>query len=416
LTWRSEVNTLNLQNNSDVNDWYQYLRVGCTIFNINGCDMALLADADSDGDLCMTTNQPEFIDGAYGGIPVYYEKKKAKKNIVDESSLWKVDKLSFDSRIGYITNCSTTLYSMLNNFDPSSEQYAEIISRLKICRRLQGDQIDMAKGIEINPFPGHWVKWSKVSDGMTQEQADFNNSVIIDKRPYFMKHLYQDYNKEYSKFVKNYQNFSTTNLGKNLESVLINPENEEEFEFVKKYHRFSPLLDSDCVMNKICRHMENRVKPLTSFPFNSIDNDVVALMKNPDVGIELEKYKKVYDLYKKYKKGKQNLSTFKNEHGEDRFRTVEQYSSFIRLESYSISTDITELATLAVYICYEAHKSDSKSFVWDVFGEGILMNIENNTAKKEKIVPFLDPNGKIEYLGNLYSLKEIKIQNDDYIL
>ena len=417
LTWRSEVDVLDLENTTKLNDWYQHLQVGCTIINSHGYDVLTLSDSDFDGDLFMTTNQAEFIDGAFGGPPVTYEKKKAKKQIVDENELWKIDKLSFDSRIGYVTNCSTTLYSMLDCHQEGSLESIEIVNRLKTCRRLQGDQIDMTKGIEIVPFPEHWVKWAKVDENTSQEEVDFNNSVIIDKRPYFMRYLYQDYSRKYDKFVSNYNNFCITKFGKSLET-LYNSANRtpEEEEVIQKYYRFSPLLDSPCVMNKICHLMEKRVKPLTNFPYSNIDEETVSLLKNHDVEIDPEKVKLVFDLYTKYKKGKQNLVSFKDDRGESRFKTIEQYSSFIRQEAYQISTDITELATLGVVICYEARRSDSKSFVWDVFGEGLLENIRRNSEDVKKEVPFLDPNGEIEYLGNRYTLKEVQIKDDDYIL
>lgn len=418
LTWRSEVDVLELKNTPELNDWYQYLQVGCTILNSHGVDVLTLSDSDFDGDLFMTTNQKEFIDGAFGGYPVSYDKKKAKKQPVNENELWKIDKLSFDSRIGYVTNCSTTLYSMLDCHKGDTPQAEEIVNRLKTCRRLQGDQIDMTKGIEIVPFPEHWTKWSKPTEEMSQEEADFNNSVLIDKRPYFMRHLYQDYSKDYNNFVANYNNFCITKFGKTLDELLNNPANlsPEENEVVQKYYKFSPLLDSPCVMNKICHLMEQEVKPLTNFPYSLIDNDVVSLLKNHDVEIDSEKVKIIFDLYTKYKRGKQNLTSFKNEHGENKFKTIEQYSSFIRQEAYKVSTDITELATLGVVVCYEARPSDSKSFVWDVFGEGLLENIRQNSLDVKKEIPFLDPHGDIEYLGNHYTLREVKISEDDYLL
>lgn len=43
LTWRSEANILNFQNNSKVNDWYQYLYSGI-IYNVWGVDCMLHAD------------------------------------------------------------------------------------------------------------------------------------------------------------------------------------------------------------------------------------------------------------------------------------------------------------------------------------------------------------------------------------
>lgn len=45
LTWRSEVNTLHLQNNDKVNEWYKYLYSG-VVYNVWGVDTMIAADSD----------------------------------------------------------------------------------------------------------------------------------------------------------------------------------------------------------------------------------------------------------------------------------------------------------------------------------------------------------------------------------
>lgn len=45
LTWRSEVNTLHLQNNDEVNEWYKYLYSG-VVYNVWGVDTMIAADSD----------------------------------------------------------------------------------------------------------------------------------------------------------------------------------------------------------------------------------------------------------------------------------------------------------------------------------------------------------------------------------
>ena len=47
LTWRSEVNTLHLQNNEKVNEWYKYIYSG-VIYNVWGVDCMQHADSDKD--------------------------------------------------------------------------------------------------------------------------------------------------------------------------------------------------------------------------------------------------------------------------------------------------------------------------------------------------------------------------------
>lgn len=418
LTWRSEANILNLKKNEKMEEWYSYLNAGATIYNIHSCDMMLHADADGDGDLVFTTDQREFLNNSYGGLPITYEKKKAQKLPVDESQLWKVDKLSFDSKIGYITNCSTTLYAMLPTISEDDKK-EELIKRLKLCRRKQGDQIDLAKGIEIDPFPKHWTNWTKITEEMTdeeKEEAKFNNSILIDKRPYFFRYLYSNYNRDHVNYEKSYNSYCITTFGKGLSAISGSPLGVEEEETACKYLRRSPLLDSDCTMNRICHYLEKSIKEIKDDQKFMADEEIKNILIDHSIPQDEEKISKMGDLYNKYKSEKRNFSNLKGGGGENLFKTMDQYCKHIRKEASKISSDEGELANIAVALCYTLYPHDSKSFVWSIFSNGIIKNIEKKRQER-CLVPFMDEKGDIEYLGGKYTLFEIKPkceEDDDY--
>ena len=95
-----------------------------------------------DGDLVFTSDNEIMIDNAFGGNTITYQKRPTEKKYIDTKDLYKADLLSFDSKIGYITNCSTTLYSMLPLYGKDTKEYNTIMHRLKECRVLQGNEID----------------------------------------------------------------------------------------------------------------------------------------------------------------------------------------------------------------------------------------------------------------------------------
>lgn len=94
------------------------------------------------GDICFTTDSRVFIENTFGGNPITYEKKPTEKKYIDRKDLYKADILAFDSKIGYITNGSTTLYAMLPLYKEGTKEYNTIMHRLKECRVLQGNEID----------------------------------------------------------------------------------------------------------------------------------------------------------------------------------------------------------------------------------------------------------------------------------
>ena len=418
LTWKSEPLLLNLVENDKIHKWYKYLD-NCCIFNVNGNDKMLLADCDADGDIICLTNQKDVINGVYGGLPISYENKKAKKEKIIESELYKADILGFFTKVGFLTNLSTTMYAMLPMFDEESKEYKEIIRRLKQARKEQGSIIDSTKGLILRPIPKQWTNPKKIKDDMSEEEISnikFNNSILINKRPFFMSQLYSSYSKEYRKYYYNYNLYCEITFGMELESLLtMSPLDcsKEQQEFLYKFNKYKPLLDTDCTTNRICHHMQSRVREIkiNSKPKN-VEN-IVKLLKSKDFEIDKNKLDAMYMLFKKYKSEKRNFANIKNDNNEFKFKTIESFNKYIRLEAYKISSNVCELASLAVVLCYELYPSDNKSFCWNIFSEGLLENIRNN--KQDHILfPFIDKDGDIEYLGKTYSLKEIDI-NEDYL-
>jgi hypothetical protein len=373
-----------------------------------------------DGDIVCLTDQKEVINGAYGGLPIMYETKKAPKCKIVESELYKADMNGFNTKVGFLTNLSTTMDAMLPMFDENSKEYLEIVRRLKQCRREQGAIIDATKGLLIRPIPSHWTNWTKITEGMTEEEKEitnFNNSILISKRPIFMMYLYSSYSKEYRKYYSNYDTLSQARFCIFLEDLLSMDENllnDKQKEFILQFYRFNPLLDTNCVMNNVSKYMQKKVKEIKQNSKSKNIESNIKILKSPDFEIDKVKLDKLYAIYKKYKSGKRNFDSIKDDNGEKRYKTLEQYCKSIRQEALLISSNICELASLAVSICYELHTSDNKSFAWLVFGDGLVENITSNRQNKLE-VPFLDKGGNISYLGEKYFKKQISIGDDmDY--
>jgi hypothetical protein len=305
------------------------------------------------------------------------------------------------------------MYAMLPHYEKNGKEYNEIIKRLKICRRAQGNEIDKAKGLIVKDFPKSWTNWGKVIEGMTDEQKqtiDFNNSILVEKRPYFMRYLYSNYNKKYMKHNYNYDIYAISHFGKNRIDILSSNNSAlsaDELKFKEFYYKFSPLVDSDCLMNNVCHYMEQNIKEIKENGRRAISDENILLLKDNDIEIDKIKLKRLYDLFKKYKSEKRNFANIMD--GDiERFKTIEQYNKFIKTEAFNISSDGQELANLAISICYEIHPNDNKTFAWGVFGEEIINNVYKNRQTIVKI-PFVDDFGNIEWLGNKYSSKEINI-------
>lgn len=423
LTWRSEVNTLNLQINTDTEYWYKYLNSGI-VYNVHGVDVMLAADSDYDYDIVMTTNNEQFINGCYGGLPITYAKNPTMSLMINEDDLYLSDIYSFNTKIGFVTNCSTSLYCMLAEYDEGSKEYDEIIKRLKICRKEQGSQIDRAKGLVVQEFPKNWICEQKIYESDSEEikqQKIFMNSLVIKKKPMFMKYLYGIYNNKYKKLINNANTYCEVNFGGTFEEILNRQDKTlDELKHIDDFNKYLMLNDAPCIMNKLCRHMENAKFDFRKFvkDTNNFDYSILLDESHP-INVDSVVYKEVYEIYRSFTDNKHlhmTISTTeylddadnKERTNEDNLESLQQVYEYYKNRLNSVCTNINLLANIAVDICYRKHPSCNKDFVWKLCSDGLLQNIKMHRQSDIRI-PIKDVDGSLEYLGELYSIRGVEI-------
>lgn len=417
LTWISEVNILNLVQNRETNNWFRHLN-NCVIYSVFGVDNLLQSGSDQDGDVICLTNNRQVIEGAQGGLPIHYNNKKTPKQKIIEEELYSFDVKGFDNRVGYVTNVATSGFCLSEKLKKGSPEYNETIKRLKCFRKEQGSTIDATKGLEIKPFPVHWTKWIRIPENASREEKErieFLNRIAINRRVYFMRYIYPSYNRNYLEYRKKYSKDCEMRFDKTLDE-LMNQRNEnetlidEEIRFLENFDHYNPLMETPCLMNKIAWYMEARVKQLKISLHQEVSEEHIMSLKNKNIGTDKSKYKKLYDLYREYKSGKRNFASADRD-DDTKFKTIGQYNKYIRQKANEISSDGSELANLAIDICYITHPKDNKNFVWQIFGNELVENILQN-KQNECCVPFLNKKGDISYLGEKYSMRQIEIDNN----
>ncbi len=408
LTWKSEMNILNFKNNAELQKWFGHLKSGI-VFNIHGIDTMLMADSDFDYDIAFSTSQKEFINGASGGKPVTYEKKLPKKNKIDEDKLYLADINTMGSKIGWITNLGTTLYALLPLFPKDSPEYKEIISRLIIIRKAQGNEIDKGKGILVKPLP-KWDRWERITDDMpddVKKSIEFKNKLVINRRPKFMIYLYPEYMKKYKNHRDIYNNYCESLYGYGLDE-LINKTSRGiyEEEIFRKYNEFNPFIDSDSIMGIICRYMESSLEEIKINLKDSNGFSIDCLISGEfQIDARNKKLIKMQELYKEYKSIKSGIYNF-SDSIDSVFHKIQELNNY----AYeNISSNSAELANLAIYLCYKKYRGiANRDFCWKVFGNEIINNLIDNGYDRA-IVPLIDEYGDIYYLGKRYSNLGIRI-------
>lgn len=420
LTWRSEVNKLTLVKNDITEKWFKYLTSGI-VYNVWGCDCMIHADSDFDGDIVATTDNPVFLRCRFDNLPITYSKSTVDKEYIKEEDLYLADIQSFNSTIGQITNISTSFYELLSKFEDNptkQKEQSEIIERLKLIRKAQGDSIDKAKGIKIEPMPKHWTRRTKkIPNGVSKEEYDFCNSIVADRKPYFFRYLYPKENAKYLEYIKRENDYCESQFFRTLDELLSLPDEElsvSELNYkYNKYLAYIPLIDYNGRMNKVCHYMEEHLSEISRLRRQKTPDNVLALMysgKNNnfnDEDVEL-----MNQAYLEFKKAKERFKKSKRNDFDDSnsaTNTMGNIIKEIKLDmSEKISKSIEYQCDLAIYISYELHPSRTKDFCWELFGNQIVRNIKQNSSAPA-VIPVPSETGSIYYLGRRYEPMEVNL-------
>ena len=134
LTHYSEVNVQELSNTEEMRKWYKYIYSGI-IYNIYDISVVKHADSDFDGDICMSTDNVYFLKGAKRDeLPIMYDKEAVPTQKITLPNQVRCDIKGLDTKVGQITNYSTSMLAMLPLFrgEKQQEQKEEIETRLKL--------------------------------------------------------------------------------------------------------------------------------------------------------------------------------------------------------------------------------------------------------------------------------------------
>lgn len=411
LTHYSEINVERLAKTKEMEKGYKYIYSG-VIYSIYDIATVKHADSDFDGDIVCSTNNEYFLKGAMRNeIPITYEKEMVPTQRVTLPNFIRCDVKGLDTKVGQITNYSTSMIAMLPLFkgEGQQEQLQEMQKRIKLLREIQGAEIDKIKGTTPPQFPKEWRYWVKIDkddDDITKAEKYKYNSMVVKKKPYFFIYLYSTLMKEYKAYEKNFNSISYKHFGMSIKDLL-RKENRSEGEnkLIRKYRKYSPVLETDCVMNNLCKEVESSDSDIKFHP-----SKISLLSEFADYSnIDEEKLATLMDICKTYKSEKQfrGFSTMIENEGiaDDDIAEIMNQVLYGHKDKYrekikNLFSNTRELFNHLMMMCQR--KNINHDIVWDIMGDDII-----------DIIPVCNPTVLIEddygveYLGHKYQLQEV---------
>lgn len=340
-------------------------------------------------------------------MTVVYDPPKPKKIIPTETDLVHFDKFGMGSIIGQITNKGASAYALLpilkQKYGENSEEYQKTLLRLRQTCKAQSMQIDKTKlGREVKGIPNCWYEKDFYGSGEEAYKNEVNNHILLNKRPYFFKYLYDESKEEYKTYVKT-QDYRCKQLyGFPLDTLLSLSEKDltdNQADFVNNYYERCPLIISDSSMNLTCKHIEELDFNLKKKIKSKTAEINYEILKNPKIKYTKSQQLKILKTLKEFNKWYSATSMVFPGEGV-KYNLLRDY--FFEVEN---NADI--IVNILVDYCYRDNKGN-KELIWGFFSKEVFANIMENN-KEPIMYPFQDEEGDIEYLGKKFKLREVNL-------
>lgn len=426
LTHFSEHGIDNLVCNDEMKKWYKYCYSGY-INNTHDEFTYVHAGSDWDYDIISSTNCKQFVNGKYDDTRVVtYNVKKPKKKLFTEDDLFITDCFSFGTLIGSITNTASTVCALMANFSEDSKEYKILKDRLAAACGAQSRQIDKTKiGEKVKGLGTIMTTWQKKTEEDTEEEKqkkDFYNSIIADKKPYFFKYKYKALNKQLNEYNKKYDKACITHYKKTLKEILAMSQEEIEKSgypgiknTVEAYWKKYPVLDSDCVMNKVCHYIEEvdfeikkKVRSDHDFDYHLLQTRgfVVNRVIYEQIKEEVEATFKKWNS--KLKDSEINrVGRIAEQDMETKVLDRDLEVSELKRRLLLICSNEEMLTNHLIYLFYEDRRGLSKATLWNLVGKQIYENVK---AKTDSFYfPVKNDTGSLSFLYENYEIQKINL-------
>lgn len=318
---------------------------------------------------------------------------------------------------------------------------------------------DKAKGVKVKEFPKHWTSYTSPVPSSDEtvcksEKSDLHknnefaqkttksiintyNNIIIDKKPYFFKHRYSTDKKAYDKYMKGRENYCKITYSCTIDELKSSPtKTDKQIKFLESVDKFSPLIESDCVMNNLSKYMEQFVKSLNHPLFaphagrkkgdiKNYEQDIYKqYLSNPNL-VSLEINKVIYDKVKKivleyFKKLKEKVITIypPNEEPEDnKTKRPDVLYEDLKKELFKIRSDYrlsnSELTDILIYLFYTDITGKNKNILWRLCGKYIYQNVLKTTRYYYYPIQCdnteIEDNNTFEYMNKKYKLELVTL-------
>ena len=185
------------------------------------------------------------------------------------------------------------------------------------------------------------------------------------------------------------------------------------------FNKFMPVIDSDCVMNRICKYIEGvdfkirqKVRSSHNFDYKILMGQNFNINKKLYIKIK-DEVEKTFKEWEEQARNKRANRLDKNTTHENSSKKMDKEIEYglLKARLEEICSNEEQLTNHLIYLFYEDKPSLSKTTLWSLVGTQIFENIKSKT--QSFYFSIKNPNGSLEFLYENYSIERIAVISED---
>ncbi len=418
---------------------FQYLKSGI-ILSIHDLATLQMQNCDFDGDRCFSSNMDILKKGCLNKTyPLYFEPGEGSiVGCIDDANIIVADVRGLNSKVGQFSNKSTSFYAMLPLYNEDSREYKSLTDAITVLGEIVGTEIDKIKtGIApVQPY-----NWKPIQVTYKQKQKDngeienvslyseeqkkaiyHHNELVPDKKPYFFRYNYPYLDKDIKRLENEINKECKYNYGLKLSEILDKYDNQpfcdevntilekmkdekkkkpeyqlpedkalkvKIFYTIRKFKWAYPVLDTDCIMNKICHKFEELEKEYSGFNdgMNMLHDYIIQDIEfDKDKLMQIKKYIQIYKRHRKFVIKNNNVpsGSSSNVVAKDTKQRLDSLLEYTRKNIYGIFEEGTDRQLILTYLLKVMKSEKDEQHVWEIMGDDLLSIIPQKKYQEKK--------------------------------
>ena len=418
---------------------FQFLNSGI-ILSIHDLATLQMQNCDFDGDRCFSSNMDILKKGCLDKTyPLYFEPGEGSiVGRIDDKNIIEADARGLNSKVGQFSNKSTSFYAMLPLYDSDSREYKSLTDAITVLGEIVGTEIDKIKTGIVPVQPYNWkpiqvvYKQKQKDDGEIENVSLYSeekkkaiyhhNELVPDKKPYFFRYNYPYLDKDIKRLENEINKECKYNYGMKLSEILEKYDNQQFYDEVdtifkemkeekkkdpeyqlpedkalkvkifctiRKFKWAYPVLDTDCIMNKICHKFEELEKKYSGFnDGRNMLHDYIIQDAELEDGklIMLKKYIQIYKRHRKFVIKNNNVPSGSsgNVVAKDTKERLDSLLEYTRKNIYGIFAEGTDIQLILTYLLKVMKSEKDEQHVWEIMGDDLLSIIPQKKYQEKK--------------------------------